>query len=260
MSPVISRHGRPDVLARLAPPAAGWVPQRPQPSLLGPARLRLVPSRRAVAGLGVVGLVAVLVAVLMLWRAQPSARAAPSVPSGPRVHRVAAQQPVAPASPAATSAASVVVQVVGAVRRPGLVWLPAGSRVADAVRAAGGLTGAARAASINLARPLVDGEQLLVQRRGRPPLVPAPGTVVGAASGAGSGAGAAGAPGPSAPVDLNTATLEQLDALPGIGPVLAQRILDWRTANGRFDTVDELSEVSGIGESHLADLRPLVSV
>ncbi|HEY4314655.1 MAG TPA: helix-hairpin-helix domain-containing protein [Actinomycetes bacterium] len=307
MSPRPSRHRRPDaaartpgeaLLARLgdlppalaqpalsAPPTAltppgstpsgGWVPGRPAPptfapdvSGAAPLRVRWVPSRRAAAGLGLVLLVAGLVAVLLLWRAQPAARAAPPV------HRVAASaSPLgstttsapapggAMAATGATSAAptaDVVVQVVGAVHRPGLVRLPAGSRVADAVRAAGGLTAGAQEASVNLARVLVDGEQLLVQRRGRPPILPAPGPAVGAAGGVSGGSAPGGSP--TAPVDLNTATLEQLDGLPGIGPVLAQRILDWRTANGRFDSVDELGEVSGIGEAHLSDLRPLVVV
>jgi competence protein ComEA len=233
-----------------------------------PVRVRWVPSRRAAAGLGLVLLVAGLVAVLLLWRAQPAARAAPPV------HRVAATaSPVhAAASTAApagalmpgavtgatSAAAEVLVQVVGAVHRPGLVRLPTGSRVADAVRAAGGLTATAQEASVNLARVLVDGEQLLVQRRGRPRILPAPGPAVGSAGGAAAGSATGGSP--TAPVDLNTATLEQLDGLPGIGPVLAQRILDWRTANGRFDSIDELGEVSGIGEAHLSDLRPLVIV
>ena len=151
--------------------------------------------------------------------------------------------------------AEVVVHVVGAVHRPGLVRLPAGSRVADAVRAAGGATASARPASVNLARLLVDGEQLVVQRRGRPPLLAAGPGITGPV-----GAATSGTAGPTAPVDLNSATLEALDGLPGIGPVLAQRILDWRTANGRFSAVDELGEVSGIGEATLADLRPVVTV
>jgi competence protein ComEA len=206
-----------------------------------------------------------LVTLLLVWRAQPSAEAAP------RVHRDAA---VAPAdsgtlaaadsvpsspgspSPGTASPAEVVVHVVGAVRRPGLVHLPAGARVADAVDAAGGATSRAQLASVNLARVLVDGEQLVVQRRGGPVLLGAPGSA-GVAGGSG---GAAATASPASPVDLNTATLEQLDELPGIGPVLAQRILDWRAANGRFSTVDELGEVSGIGEATMADLRPLVRV
>jgi competence protein ComEA len=110
-------------------------------------------------------------------------------------------------------------------------------------------------ASVNLARPLVDGEQVVVLGRGDQPAVVAPGGGTPGAPGAGAGPA-----GTSGPVNLNTATLEQLDGLPGIGPVLAQRILDWRTANGRFAAVDELAEVSGIGDATLADLRSVVTV
>jgi competence protein ComEA len=207
-----------------------------------------------VLGVAAVLAVAVLVALLLVWRAQPSAVAAPAVRrSLPAGSGGAGVTPTATTAAVASPAPEVVVHVVGAVRRPGLVRLPAGSRVADAVRAAGGTTSAAQPASVNLARVLVDGEQLVVQRRGRPPLVAAPGA-------AGAGTSAGGQPGTSEPVNLNTATLEALDGLPGIGPVLAQRILDWRTAHGRFSSVDELGEVSGIGESTLADLRPVVTV
>lgn len=232
-----------------------------------PVRLRWVPSRRAAAGLGLVLLVAVLVAVLLVWQAKPSAQAAPRVRRMPPATSAAVGSPapgLGVGSPTTASAApEVVVHVVGAVRRPGLVRLPAGSRVADAVRAAGGAMPAARVASVNLARLLVDGEQLVVQRRGGPTIVGAPGaSVPGGSVVAAPGSGPPGSPGSpgSAPVDLNTATLQALDGLPGIGPVLAQRILDWRTAHGRFSSVDELGEVSGIGEATLADLRPLVTV
>lgn len=141
------------------------------------------------------------------------------------------------------------------MRHPGLVQLPAGSRVADALDAAGGATRRADPASVNLARPLVDGEQIIVTRRGAQMAAP-PGDAPPPGTGASGGASAAA----TTPIDLNAATLEQLDTLPGIGPVLAQRILDWRTTNGRFNSVDELGEVSGIGEATLADLRPLVRV
>jgi competence protein ComEA len=210
-----------------------------------------------VLGVAAVLAVAVLVALLLVWRAQPSAEAAPAVrryvPVSPAGAGVSSPEATGAATAAASPTAEVVVHVVGAVHHPGLVRLPAGSRVVDAVRAAGGTTASARPASVNLARLLVDGEQLVVQRRGSTPLVAAPGP-----AGAVGSAGAT--PAPSAPVDLNSATLEALDALPGIGPVLAQRILDWRTAHGRFSSVDELGEVSGIGEATLADLRPVVTV
>jgi competence protein ComEA len=157
---------------------------------------------------------------------------------------------------AADPSAPVVVHVVGQVAAPGLVRVPAGSRVADAVDAAGGLTAEADQGAVNLARAVVDGEQLVVPRPGEVALAaPAPGAgpVVGPAP-------APGAPGPGAPVRLSTATPAELDALPGIGPVLAARIVEWREANGGFRDVEELAEVSGIGDAVLEDLRPLVVV
>ncbi|HET7822071.1 MAG TPA: ComEA family DNA-binding protein [Ornithinibacter sp.] len=152
-------------------------------------------------------------------------------------------------------AAVVVVHVVGRVRHPGVRQLPAGSRVADAVEAAGGATSKADLSALNLARVLVDGEQVRVPAVGDPP-VTSPGT-----GGGGTGAGGTGAGGATgAKVPLNTADLAALDTLPGVGPVLAQRILDWRTEHGRFTSVDELGEVSGIGEKLLAQLSPLVTL
>ncbi len=159
-----------------------------------------------------------------------------------------------PSSPGASPPVGVVVvHVVGRVRHPGVRQLPAGSRVADAVEAAGGTTGKADLSALNLARVLVDGEQVRVPAVGDPVApVPLPGP--GGVGGAGSG-GVAGAP-----VSLNSADLAALDTLPGVGPVLAQRILDWRTAHGRFTSIDELGEVSGIGEKLLAQLSPLVTL
>jgi competence protein ComEA len=144
----------------------------------------------------------------------------------------------------------VVVHVVGAVAAPGLVTVPQGSRVADALSAAGNATPVADLAGVNLAREVVDGEQIVV---------PVPGEVVAAAPGPSSG-GAPGGTGPGAPVDLNTADEAALDALSGIGPVLAARIVEWREANGPFTTVEELGEVSGIGDALLARLRDQVRV
>ena len=152
----------------------------------------------------------------------------------------------------------VVVHVVGHVRRPGVRSLPQGSRVADAVEAAGGATSKADLSRLNLARVLVDGEQVRVPAPGDP--VDAGGTASsGGAGGVGTGGGA-GAGSSGAKVSLNTADLTALDTLPGVGPVLAQRILDWRAAHGRFTSVDELGEVSGIGEKLLAQLSPLVTL
>lgn len=157
---------------------------------------------------------------------------------------------VAGTAPGAVPGASeVVVHVVGQVARPGVFVLASGSRVADAVTAAGGATGEADLAAINLARAVVDGEQILVPRPGEtvPGDVPAQ-------------AGAPPASADAALVDLNSAQVADLDRLPGIGPVLAQRIVDWRTEHGRFSTVDELAEVRGIGPSLMADLRAVVRV
>jgi competence protein ComEA len=162
----------------------------------------------------------------------------------------AATDAVADSVPGAVPGASeVVVHVVGQVARPGVFVLASGSRVADAVTAAGGATGEADLAAVNLARAVVDGEQILVPRPGEtvPGDVPAQ-------------AGAPPASTDAALVDLNSAQVADLDQLPGIGPVLAQRIVDWRTEHGRFSTVDELAEVRGIGPSLMADLRAVVRV
>lgn len=171
------------------------------------------------------------------------------------------------ASPATSTAAPVVVvHVVGRVHRPGVVRLPAGSRVTDAVAAAGGATGEADLALLNLARVVADGEQVLVPAPGEQvparDVAAAGGSPGGGAAGAGGAAvGAAGQPGATPTVvDLNTASVAELDALPGIGPVLAQRVVDFRTENGGFTSVEELTEVPGIGEVVLGRLRDLVRV
>ena len=149
--------------------------------------------------------------------------------------------------------AQIVVDVSGKVREPGVHRLPAGSRVADALRVAGGVRPGTKTEGLNRARFLVDGEQVVVGGA-----VPVPGVVVGGAVGSGGMAvGGAGA-GPAAPVSLNTATVDQLDTLPGVGPVLAQHIIDYRTRHGGYRSVDELREVNGIGDRRFADLRNLV--
>ncbi|CAL9528204.1 hypothetical protein SUDANB6_03998 [Streptomyces sp. enrichment culture] len=148
--------------------------------------------------------------------------------------------------------AEIVVDVGGKVREPGIHRLPAGSRVADALRAAGGVRPGTDTDGLNRARLLVDGEQVVV---GGP--APAPVPAPGPAPGAGGPAGAAAA-GPAAPLSLNTATADQLETLPGVGPVLARHIVDYRTRHGGFRSVDELRDVNGIGERRFADLRNLV--
>jgi competence protein ComEA len=167
------------------------------------------------------------------------------LPAGTTTPAAPLPPPPAPgASATGASAARVVVDVVGAVRQPGLYRLPQGSRIADAVARAGGATGKAELAQVNLAAPLADGEQVVVPKRG------AAGATAPSAAGAGAG--------PAAPVQLSTATLEQLETLPGIGPVMAQKILDYRTKHGAFSSVDELDAVSGIGPKRLDQLRDLV--
>lgn len=159
--------------------------------------------------------------------------------------------PVGAASPlvgSASATAEVVVDVTGKVRRPGIVRLPAGSRVVDALEAAGGPRRGVELSGLNLARVLVDGEQVVVG------LPASQGVAASAASVPGAGSP------PGALVNINTATQAELETLPGIGPVTAQAILQWRTDNGAFSAVDELMEVSGIGEATLADVAPFVTV
>ncbi|KJS53871.1 hypothetical protein VM98_22725 [Streptomyces rubellomurinus subsp. indigoferus] len=229
-------------------------------------------DRRAVAGLAILLLFAVGYAVQHFWLGRPEAVAVPALASaslpaavvsaglpaeavpaaGPGAPSGAAAGAGPPEGPAASGAeAAVVVDVGGRVRSPGLHTLPGGSRVADAVRAAGGALPETDTRSLNLARVLTDGEQIVV---GDP--APAPALVAAPAS----GAGPPGAAAPRPPVSLNRATLEQLDALPGVGPTLAQRILAYRAAHGSFRSVDQLRQVSGIGVRTFAELRPLLTL
>ncbi|NGO84503.1 ComEA family DNA-binding protein [Streptomyces rhizosphaericola] len=157
----------------------------------------------------------------------------------------------APPSPPPEPPGEIVVDVAGKVHRPGVQRLPAGSRVADALRAAGGVRAGADVTGLNRARVLMDGEQVRVGLPQAPVDQAAPGVTGGAA-------GASGPSGPAAPLSLSTATKEQLETLPGVGPVLAQHIIDHRTESGGFRSVDELRQVSGIGDRRFADLRPLV--
>ena len=183
-------------------------------------------SRRQIAIAAVAILVVLVLGSRLLLRAE--APAAPPIPTAAATTTAAAQL--------------LVVDVVGAVRRPGLYRLPSGARVADALSRAGGVTPKAQIELVNLAAPIADGEQIVVPRRG---------------SAITAGSGAAGAS--SGPVHLNTATLEQLDALPGVGPVTAQKILDYRQQHGAFGSVEELDAVPGIGPARLEQLKELVA-
>ncbi|MET8830322.1 ComEA family DNA-binding protein [Streptomyces sp. NPDC004610] len=219
-------------------------------------------ERRSVVALTVVLVLAAGFAVHHFWTGRPQGVRAPEIveaaePFGKREGEAKAGAGAAagavPGAGEATGAAGgvVVVDVGGKVREPGVHRLPVGSRVEDALSAAGGVRPGAKLDGLNRARVLVDGEQVVV---GEPA---PPGAPVGTGMGTGAAEGVPGA-GAAGPVSLNTATLEQLDSLPGVGPVLAQHILDHRTQQGGFRSVDELRDVKGIGERRFADLRDLV--
>ncbi|WP_324617042.1 ComEA family DNA-binding protein [Streptomyces sp. NRRL F-2747] len=199
---------------------------------------------RTVAAVGVVLAAAVAFGAQQLWTARPQPVTAPPV-----VAPATAPGPSpGPAAAGGGEGARIVVDVSGKVRDPGVRRLPAGARVEDALAAAGGVRPGADTSGLNRARVLVDGEQVVVGVPAQPaPGGPGPGTVPGA-----GGGGAAG------PLSLGTATVEQLDGLPGVGPVLAQHIVEFRTARGGFRSVEELRQVDGIGERRFADLRKLV--
>lgn len=188
-------------------------------------------SRRRLLAFLAVGLVAIVLAARHFTRGGGGAPAQ-------------AAQPVLAADESANSHSKIVVHVVGAVRRPGLYAVRDGARIADAVRRAGGTTLKADLESINLAAPVEDGLQVVVPRR--QPVVASGSTAPGEAAAAG-------------PVHLNTASLEQLDTLPGVGPVTAQKILDWRQTHGAFTSVDDLDAIPGIGPARLEQLRDLVA-
>ncbi|SEL66961.1 ComEA family DNA-binding protein [Rhodococcus maanshanensis] len=230
-----------------------------------PARPRLSPGRGGVMALAAVALVAAVIGGLMAWRDRPVARAVEPVPvvstESPGQQGDAPTPAPTPAEPAAAPPpAELVVSVVGLVRTAGLVHLPAGARIADALAAAGGARDGADLLGLNLAQRLSDGDQVLV---GLAPRDGEPVTVGSATIGAGpAAAGTARPPGQAAPgrVNLNTATEAELDGLPGVGPVTAAAITAWRQANGRFTDVEQLGEVDGIGPARLEKLRALVAV
>lgn len=201
--------------------------------LISPAEA-LHPGRRGLRALAVVGVLAVLVAGLLAWRARPTAEPVPpGLPEAPVPSTIHSGQP------------SIVVAVAGRVRRPGLVRLPAGARVADAIDAAGGVQPGTDLSFVNLARKVSDGELILIG------IAPPAGAAAVDSGSTGAGGG---------PVNLNTATLAQLDTLPGVGPTLAQRIIDYRGKHGGFRSVEELRQVDGIGDARFADLKDLVTV
>ncbi|MGI8814785.1 MAG: ComEA family DNA-binding protein [Pseudonocardia sp.] len=224
---------------------ARWVPESWH-------RARLDPGRRGALVLVAVVAAAALVAAVGVWRDRPVAEPAPPLASA-----VASPDLTRPGEPGvhtpgqrAAGGVPLVVSVAGKVRRPGLVRMSDGARVADAIAAAGGPLPRVDLTALNLARRVADGEQIVV---GLP--LP-PGGVPDTSGAAGPGPAAV----PGGKVDLNRAALEQLDTLPGVGPVTAQRILDWRAKHGRFTAVEQLREVEGIGERRFTQLRELVTV
>ncbi|GDY31455.1 ComEA family DNA-binding protein [Gandjariella thermophila] len=212
-------------------------------------------GRPSAVALSAVAAAAALAAAAGVWLHRPVVEPAPALPlaaSGPAAQRStasgasgrAADSAAGGGTTAAAARGQIVVSVVGRVARPGLVTLPEGARVADALQAAGGAVPGTDLATLNLARRLSDGEQVAVGV----PAPPAP--AVGEAT-----------PGaPAEKVDLNSASVAQLDALPGVGPVTAQRIVEWRTRHGRFARVEQLREVDGIGASRFDRLKDLVRV
>src|SRR6478735_5445236 len=202
-----------------------------------------------------VGIIAVLVTVFTVMRDSPPPVASANLP-GVQMVSSASATPGPPAPPDGP----VVVSVVGLVNTPGLVTLTPGDRIADALEAAGGAVDGADLVGLNLARRVVDGEQIIVGVAASAGSPSPMGSSVSSATPAEQAApkAPAAADGPGGPVDLNTATPADLDALPGVGPVTAAAIIAWREANGKFTSVDQLSEVDGIGPARLDKLRAQV--
>ncbi|MFD6061815.1 helix-hairpin-helix domain-containing protein [Rhodococcus wratislaviensis] len=221
---------------------------------------RFDPGRSGALVLIVVGIVVATATVLGVRNDRPEAQAVPSLPAA-GVHSLTPAPGPAPTSPDAAASApapaeEIVVSVVGLVASAGLVRLPPGSRVADALAAAGGVRDGGDTLGLNLAQRLSDGDQVLV---GAATTQAPPSAVGGASAGSPGTAGAAAAPGGGL-VNLNTATETELDALPGVGPVTAAAIVAWRTTNGTFTDISQLGEVDGIGPVRLEKLRGQVTL
>lgn len=224
------------------------------------ARVRADPGRAGAIALAVTAAIAVLVTIFTLMRNQPAPVVSAKLPP---VDTVSSASRRPSPSPSAKPDQPVVVSVVGLVHTPGLVTLAPGARIADALKAAGGTTDGADTIGLNMARQVDDGEQIVV---GIAPVKGQP-TVLGSSVSSGAATPDAPAtaskpakPAPAQAINLNTATVQQLDNLPGIGPVTAAAIVAWRDANGKFTNVDQLAEVDGIGPARLEKLRPLVRV
>jgi len=233
-----------------------WIPDgRPATRQAWLAQVRADPARAGGIALAIVAVLAVLITAFTLVRQHPVPVAAADLPP---VQPVSAAPTASSAAPSPSAGQALVVSVVGLVQQPGLVTLAPEARVADAVSAAGGALRGADTAGLNLARHLADGEQIVVgiaTPAGHPAVL---GSSVGGAPARGTEPPASTKP--VGPVDLNTGSADDFDALPGVGPVTAAAIVAWRSANGRFISVDQLGEVDGIGPARLEKLRPLVRV
>ncbi|MCP2360788.1 competence protein ComEA [Nonomuraea thailandensis] len=194
----------------------------------------LDPGKPGLRVLLAVGVLATAVAIFFVWQSKPSPQPLP--PPTP-------MSPMAP-TPPPTTTAKVTVHVTGKIRKPGVYRLPTGARVADAVTAAGGVSRSASTGSLNLARRLIDGEQI----------------VVGAPAGQAALPGLPATDPATTVLDLNAATPDQLEQLPGVGEVLAARIAEFRTSHGGFTTIEQLREVTGIGPRKFEEIKPKVRV
>ena len=233
-----------------------------------PRRLAIAPRAAVVAGS-----VLLVLAVVLALRAVLTSTAAGGESAPAAAGTTAAARPLAAVSTAgpragtatapggpSAGAGSVVVHVTGAVIRPGVVTLGEGSRVNDAISAAGGVSPDADTQQLNLARVLTDGEQIRVPRIGEVLPDPAPQSGAAATPGAGTDPGKPGAGSASGTVNINTASASELEKLPGIGPALAQRIVEYRDSHGPFASVDALTDVPGIGKAKLEALREQATV
>ena len=245
----------------------------PEEPVRRPRRLAIAPRAAIIAGsaLLILALALALRAVLVSTgagsHAAPAAAAGASAPMRPPPTGAAASPAMNPTTgPAAgpgglsTTSGSVVVHVTGAVSRPGVVTLPPGSRVTDAINAVGGASAEADTQQLNLARVLTDGEQIRVPRIGEVLPDPAPQPGGNTAPGARTAPGKSGDGGASGTVNINTASASELEKLPGIGPALAQRIVEYRDSHGPFASVDSLTDVPGIGKAKLEGLREQATV
>jgi competence protein ComEA len=247
LRPGASNHAE-QVRKRLAEVLGGAVPepQDPPEDRAGPSVERWLPGgarvrrpRTVVLALAGVAVLAALAAALGMWLTRPVLEQPPALPApaSPTAAHSAGAGRAGPTAGGQPAGGPIVVSVVGKVARPGLITVPDGARVADALKAAGGPLPDADLAQLNLARKLSDGEQIAV---GVPQPEPVPGQQ------------------PTGKVNLNTAAQTELETLPGVGPTMAQHILQWRAKNGRFQSVDQLREVDGIGPTRFNRLKDLV--